>query len=107
MVFSFAVLSLINLLVPIVWSAEITGRVLFAGKSNVTGILNLSQSEAGLVTIRGRISDLSPGFHGFHVHQYGDIFTDGCDSTGPHFNPLKVIFMPQIDLTFLIILHKL
>lgn len=28
--------------------------------------------------------------HGFHVHQKGDIVTDGCQSTGGHFNPEKV-----------------
>merc|ERR1711976_536189 len=26
-------------------------------------------------------------YHGFHVHEWGDL-SDGCDSTGDHYNPL-------------------
>ncbi|EEB18325.1 superoxide dismutase, putative [Pediculus humanus corporis] len=38
------------------------------------------------VEITGVISGLSPGFHGFHVHQNPDL-SDNCKGAGPHFNP--------------------
>ncbi|XP_073278182.1 superoxide dismutase [Cu-Zn] 2-like [Primulina huaijiensis] len=38
--------------------------------------------------VKGRISGLNPGLHAFHIHALGDT-TNGCISTGPHFNPLK------------------
>ena len=37
----------------------------------------------------GRVTGLSPGLHGTHVHVKGDL-RDKCASTGGHFNPLGV-----------------
>ncbi|WKA03059.1 hypothetical protein VitviT2T_021193 [Vitis vinifera] len=47
--------------------------------------LNLQKGD-GSTTVTGSLSGLKPGLHGFHVHALGDT-TNGCMSTGPHFNP--------------------
>ncbi|CAG9760572.1 unnamed protein product [Ceutorhynchus assimilis] len=43
----------------------------------------------GPIFIRGNITGLSPGKHGLHIHQAGDL-RDGCDKLGGHFNPYLV-----------------
>jgi len=58
--------------------------------STVTGSLVFTQvDENSPVTIKGTISNLVPGKHGFHVHESGDL-REGCKSSGGHYNPLKV-----------------
>ncbi|CAN6219842.1 unnamed protein product [Urochloa humidicola] len=54
--------------------------------SDVKGTIFFSQEGDGPTTVTGSISGLKPGLHGFHVHALGDT-TNGCMSTGPHFNP--------------------
>jgi len=55
----------------------------------VQGTIWFSQEKDGEpTTIKGEIKGLSPGLHGFHVHQYGDM-TNGCTSAGPHLNPFS------------------
>ncbi|XP_029155501.1 superoxide dismutase [Cu-Zn], chloroplastic-like isoform X2 [Nylanderia fulva] len=57
---------------------------------NVTGNLKIVQSVPnGPVTITGTVHGLTEGLHGFHVHEKGDL-SDGCTSTGAHFNPENV-----------------
>jgi len=34
------------------------------------------------------LRNLPTGYHGFHIHEYGDL-SRGCDSTGGHYNPFK------------------
>lgn len=54
----------------------------------VRGTLRLQQQSAGL-RITGRIEGLTPGKHGFHVHEFGDLADPEGKSAGGHFNPGK------------------
>ncbi|KAL8496504.1 hypothetical protein ACS0TY_020275 [Phlomoides rotata] len=56
------------------------------GTSSVEGVVTLTQEDDGPTTVKVRVTGLAPGNHGFHLHEYGDT-TNGCISTGPHFNP--------------------
>lgn len=71
-------------------------RAILTGNSTVRGDLKLAEFTDGTVRITGRITGLSPGKHGFHVHKYGDIFSRGCYSTGPHYNPFNVLLVSWI-----------
>ena len=58
--------------------------------SGTTGLLLIVQSsDSSEVTIRGRISALSSGSHGFHVHETGSTGSN-CADAGGHFNPTNV-----------------
>uniref|UniRef100_A0A3G5AX21 Superoxide dismutase [Cu-Zn] n=1 Tax=Larix kaempferi TaxID=54800 RepID=A0A3G5AX21_9CONI len=56
--------------------------------ADVKGVVHFTQEGDGPTTVTAKVSGLSPGLHGFHVHALGDT-TNGCMSTGPHFNPLS------------------
>ncbi|KAG6760666.1 hypothetical protein POTOM_033842 [Populus tomentosa] len=70
----------------IVASASKKAVAVLKGTSNVEGVVILTQEADGPTTVNARITGLAPGPHGFHLHQYGDT-TNGCVSTGAHFNP--------------------
>lgn len=50
------------------------------------GYVKFHQEPGHQVTLKGNITQLPPGEHGFHVHEYGDL-RDGCTSAGGHYNP--------------------
>ncbi|KAJ7947890.1 Superoxide dismutase [Cu-Zn] [Quillaja saponaria] len=56
------------------------------GNSAVEGVVTLTQEDDGPTKVNVRVTGLTPGPHGFHLHEFGDT-TNGCISTGPHFNP--------------------
>ncbi|KAJ8750307.1 hypothetical protein K2173_014222 [Erythroxylum novogranatense] len=56
------------------------------GNSTVEGVVTLTQEDDGPTNVNVRVTGLTPGLHGFHLHEYGDT-TNGCISTGAHFNP--------------------
>jgi len=57
------------------------------GDAGVSGVIAFEQSQSGGNTsVKGKITGLKAGLHGFHIHALGDL-SNGCVSAGPHFNP--------------------
>ena len=54
--------------------------------STVSGIVTFEFVENG-VRVVADVKGLTPGKHGFHVHDYGDCSADDASSAGGHFNP--------------------
>ena len=57
------------------------------GTNKVSGTLLLTQGD-GFVEVTGTVEGLTPGEHGFHIHEFGDL-RDSKEgkSAGGHFNP--------------------
>ncbi|MGD8923237.1 MAG: superoxide dismutase family protein [Candidatus Zixiibacteriota bacterium] len=56
------------------------------GESGVHGVVYFTQLDTGMQVIAD-IQGLTPGAHGFHIHQYGDCTAPDGTSAGGHFNP--------------------
>lgn len=67
----------------------VTKKAVAVLTGKVEGVVTLVQEDAGPTKVHVQIKGLTPGKHGFHLHEFGDT-TNGCMSTGPHFNPKKL-----------------
>jgi len=54
--------------------------------NKVAGTITFTE-EADGVRIHAEITGLTPGKHGFHVHEFGDCSAADLSSAGAHFNP--------------------
>jgi Cu-Zn family superoxide dismutase len=54
--------------------------------NNVSGTVTFTEVADG-VQVHAEISGLTPGKHGFHVHEFGDCSASDASSAGAHFNP--------------------
>ena len=52
----------------------------------VKGSILFIQAPGTPTLIKGTITGLQPGDHGFHIHEFGDM-SKGCESMGAHYNP--------------------
>ncbi|GAB6031730.1 hypothetical protein CHUAL_009473 [Chamberlinius hualienensis] len=56
------------------------------GSDAIVGVVRFIQMDHNKCIIDGTIDGLSPGEHGFHVYEYGDL-SEGYANLGSHFNP--------------------
>jgi len=54
------------------------------------GTVFFKQEENEPCQIIGKLKGLSPGYHGLHIHQYGNRTGANCSNTGVCFNPKRV-----------------
>jgi Cu-Zn family superoxide dismutase len=54
--------------------------------SNVEGVVTFTKT-GGEVKIVAEVSGLTPGNHGFHIHEFGDCSSPDGKAAGGHFNP--------------------
>jgi superoxide dismutase, Cu-Zn family len=59
------------------------------GESPIKGIIHFTVMQDG-VEIRGEITGLKAGKHGFHIHEFGDCSSADAKCAGGHFNPDKM-----------------
>jgi superoxide dismutase, Cu-Zn family len=57
-----------------------------ASGSTVEGTITFTRA-GNAVAVVGKISGLTPGKHGFHIHEFGDCSAPDAASAGSHFNP--------------------
>lgn len=63
-----------------------TAELKALGGSGVTGKATFSP-EGDKVHVEAELSGLTPGKHGFHIHDFGDCSAPDGKSAGDHFNP--------------------
>src|ERR1700752_1619056 len=74
------------------WSAQAQGVTKAAAQlesksgSKVTGTVTFTKV-GDEVQVVADITGLTPGKHGFHIHQFGDCSAPDAATAGPHFNP--------------------
>src|SRR5437667_1072753 len=54
--------------------------------NKISGTVTFTEVADG-VQVKAEITGLSPGNHGFHVHDFGDCSAADASSAGAHFNP--------------------
>ncbi|HRN78270.1 MAG TPA: superoxide dismutase family protein [Candidatus Dependentiae bacterium] len=72
---------------PLYQPITIATAVIHPTKGNTaSGLVTFVQNKQG-VLITANISGLTPGEHGFHIHEFGDCACDDAVCAGDHFNP--------------------
>src|SRR5205823_8213260 len=62
------------------------GAATMPANKNVTGTVTFTEVSGG-VQVVANVSGLSPGSHGFHVHEAGNLSDPALKGAGAHYNP--------------------
>jgi superoxide dismutase, Cu-Zn family len=77
------------LISPLASAGEVTKAIAVlhsTSGSNVTGTVTFTKSGEE-VKVVADVTGLTPGKHGFHIHEFGDCSAPDAKSAGGHFNP--------------------
>ena len=88
-VFLFALI--VSVSAPFAFADDATKAIAVLGStanSKVTGTVTFTKS-GDEVKVVADINGLTPGKHGFHIHEFGDCSAPDATSAGSHFNPAK------------------
>jgi Cu-Zn family superoxide dismutase len=69
-------------------ATKATAKLESKSGSQVTGTVTFTQT-GDTVQVVADITGLTPGKHGFHIHEFGDCSAADASSAGGHFNPMK------------------
>jgi superoxide dismutase, Cu-Zn family len=65
--------------------------------NNVSGAITFTKTSDGIL-VKGDIHGLTPGKHGFHIHECGDCSAVDGSSAGGHFNPTNMPHGAPMDM---------
>lgn len=63
-----------------------TAQLMAKSGSNISGTVNFVET-GGVLRIDAKVAGLTPGEHGFHIHEVGDCSAPDAASAKGHFNP--------------------
>jgi Cu-Zn family superoxide dismutase len=69
-----------------------------AKDKTVKGVVTFTQTDKG-VRVFAHLEGLTPGKHGFHIHEFGDCTASDLTSAGGHFNPTQMSHGAPTDET--------
>ncbi|OMH82035.1 Superoxide dismutase [Cu-Zn] [Zancudomyces culisetae] len=65
----------------------VNASCIVVGAAKILGTIYFKQEAPGsVVKITGSLEGLTPGLHGFHIHEFGDT-SNACMGAGTHYNP--------------------